>query len=457
MPVDLFSFFSNPVTLLLKFFKFYSEQFDFSKHVVSIHAHMLTRDGAVEKIIGVGREPAMRYFYRVPLVVQDPFDLEHNVSKLVNRSVFVRLQAGFKNSHALLERELEKDSQASILAILDHPPDDGRESGVHSRQLDFSPSDVRNLLLQRGVTLKDRLGELGLPETRPGLEQLVLREVVGVLSSKFMFEESSAVTPEGGAPGEEWREEEEVEDIETSNGGTMGKEEERAVVLRERGEEEMDRSAEEIAMGEERDDSGEGGREGGDGEEGGGGMESSDGGMECGGSGVEAMEVEGLLTEEGGVVSGDGELVKRKRLLSEQDRPEGILFHKKHCKFSELRTLGNTWPHPHSYVCTAYRNTWTGTRRARRQLLHSPQGMHSQATPSLQGSMSPSDSTGGVQQPHPEVVPLTVPLLQLHITLEPLPLDSWQQESVCINIALLQGSKGDFYKFLVVLKKALFS
>ena len=407
---------------------------------------MLTRDGAVEKVVAVGREPAMRYFYGVPLVVQDPFDLEHNVSKLVNRGVFMRLQAGFKNSHAVLQRELEKDSQPSILAILDHPSDSGRESSsLHSRQLEFTLSDVRNLMLQRGVTLKDRLEELKLPETSSGLEQLVLGEVVYALTSNFMFEESSEVDPqvdEGGcevAPGEGWREEviaEEVEDRETS-GEMIGK---GAEAMREREgsrEEEEDMDASAGGGG----DGGEGGGEGGDGREGGG--------------EEEAMEVEGLLTEEEGVV------VKRKRMLSEQDQPEVPLIHKKHCKFSisgdkEPHPLSSTEPRPHSYVCTAYQNTWTGTRKARRQLLHSPQstgGLHPKTSPSLQGSMS---SLGAVQQPHP-LPSDTAPLLQLRVTLEALPPVSWQQESVCVKIALLQGSKGDFYEFLVVLKKALFS
>lgn len=418
------------VSLLLKFFKYYAEQFDFSKHVVSVEtppSRMLTRDGAVQKILDVGREPALGYFYKVALVVQDPFDLEHNVSKLVSRGVLMHLRASLQSASSVLQRELGKDSQPSILAILDKPVGDEPPPCLHTRQLEFTLSNIRNLLLRRGLTVRERLGELGLPETRLGLEQLVLREVLYVLTSKFMFEESSEVGSQeerGGGRGEGMGEE-----------GGRGEEVEA-----------MDRSG-----------------EGGVVERGAGMVEESAGVME---EGDEAMDVGGMDDGcvVGGVVSGE---VRRKRMLSEQEQPE--LTQSKRCKFQPTWDVPGDFlpvePHPHGYVCTAYRNTWTGTRKARRQSLQRSSGSHAQGGSDLQDSVShpqegPLPPQDGMQQPHPEVVSFlsdTAPVLQLRVSLEPLPPDSWLQETVCVRITLLQGSIDEFYQFIALFKKGLWS
>jgi hypothetical protein len=383
---------------------------------------VLSRDGAIQSIIKANREPQVRHFYGVPLVVQDPFDLEHNVCKIVNRGMFERLKASFRNAATMLQRELSKESQGSILAILEKP---SKSANLHARELVITLSHIRNLLLQRGLTLKERLDELELPETRQGLEELVLKEVLHVLSSRFMFEESAHVdegeVPEEdggegvgeGGEGDSMRgEEEEREDMERSVGEERGRE-----------EEEMERSV-------------------GEAEEEGRGKEST-------GLREEAMEVE----------EGDSEVVKRKRLPSDQDQP---LMQKK-CKIIshmpetfrlvKPHPLDPSKPRPFGYICSAYRNTWTGTRKARRhrQKLQSPQSYFSQNDNSVAES---------AQQSHPEMVPLssdTTPILQLRVALGPLPPDSRVQETVRVNLTMLQGDYDHFYQFMAVLKKNLWS
>lgn len=177
------------VSLLLQFFKFYAEKFDFSSDVVSIRtnrARVLSRAAAFHQAGGGG---VKRYFYYVPLVVQDPFELSHNVAKLLDHSVLADLLEYFQDACFILERELKKKSGPySIVSLFGEVPSKTPVAAV--KPLLFSIERVANLLKSgRASKLVQHLEELDLnsSEIRAHLGQLVLRELVSLLESRYKF------------------------------------------------------------------------------------------------------------------------------------------------------------------------------------------------------------------------------------------------------------------------------
>ena len=135
------------VSLLLKFFKFYGEVFDFD-HVVSIRTHsncVLTRKEAFQ-VASAGRHHS-DYFKVAPLVVQDPFELSHNVTKLLNVSMLKKLCGSFRWAHSLLSQEMSQD-RPSILSLFDVQDKSFSKSPRSPLTIVFTLQNIVQLLAQ---------------------------------------------------------------------------------------------------------------------------------------------------------------------------------------------------------------------------------------------------------------------------------------------------------------------
>ena len=187
-----------PVSLLHQFFKFYSE-FDYKKRVVSIkhgRDRLLTRPEAVQEIKECDGDFNPRYF-ESQMVVQDPFELSHNVSKLVKSGTLERWCGGVARACCVLEQWRSRAvalDPPSILALFDVPVKREEGPGGVVRRSDwsvplvFSVQRVQGLLGQGGTAaLAQRLAELDLSSVsvRQNIGQLVLRYWYALASKKF--------------------------------------------------------------------------------------------------------------------------------------------------------------------------------------------------------------------------------------------------------------------------------
>ncbi len=223
LPGTFFCFVSA-VSLLLQFFKFYSQQFNFAEHVVSIRSSReagLTRREAVDHSVMAGVTPrAMEDFILPDLVVQDPFDLAHNVTRALHPKDFKSLLNGLNRSYHLLKDLLARpassraDQGTSLLSIFDDRFD--APLSQPKGAILFTLQRVASLLCQKGgrhemfdgmsAALAKELEETALSlEVKERLGVAVFGELIHLLTTKYGFvcEESaeSAKSEEpGGAP-----------------------------------------------------------------------------------------------------------------------------------------------------------------------------------------------------------------------------------------------------------------
>jgi hypothetical protein len=100
------AFFFHAVDLLLHFFKFYSE-WRSSEEVVAIHCP-LDRTLSPGDAISLATAPRERGYdvhpFKAPsIIIQDPFELTHNLCKTLSESNFVELQRRFRIAAEILE------------------------------------------------------------------------------------------------------------------------------------------------------------------------------------------------------------------------------------------------------------------------------------------------------------------------------------------------------------------
>ena len=149
--------------LLLHFFQFYSEQFNFSKHVVAIHhtpGSRLTIQQAIDKS---AREraptpvPGKGNWFKVgSLCIQDPFELTQNVAKNFSHGSMTRLKKQLTTARDTLRERLYlavpggmSQTEAGLLAVLDQDRKDtatAASSEVDLRGQDIAGSPERPLL-----------------------------------------------------------------------------------------------------------------------------------------------------------------------------------------------------------------------------------------------------------------------------------------------------------------------
>ena len=299
------------VSLLLKFFQFYSE-FDYKKTVISVKTNkdrLLTVPEAIQE--AQGREVNPRNF-NTPIVVQDPFELSHNVTKLVSAGTFRKWCEGVTHAYRALSTEVERESGVpSILTMFDvvYTPQGAKiiKSSSWSVPIVFTLQRILHLLQQsEAAVLAQKLAELDLNSVvvLQDLGRLLLRVVARVLESRYGFICMADVVPEGVSEEGEGVEEGE-EGIEDGEGG----------------DEIMEQSREE--------------------------------------------EMEGV-NEESHIER------KRKRVLQDEldtDHKRSKVAESAigtESGLDVLRTLLAAEPHPSSYMCTAHSNTWLHTRQARR-------------------------------------------------------------------------------------------
>ena len=134
------------------------------------------------------------FLYDLSMVVQDPFDLSHNVSKLVKVDTFERWCRGMAHAFCVLEQQSKTVTldPSFIMALFDVPekvPEEVTRS-EWSMPLVFSVRRVHRLLSQgKTAVLAQSLAELDLSSisVRQSLGQLVLRAVVELLRTKYSF------------------------------------------------------------------------------------------------------------------------------------------------------------------------------------------------------------------------------------------------------------------------------
>ena len=159
-----FSLPSNTLSLaqlLLHFFKYFSEDFSFSDHMVGIHTT------SPPLVSHADRSPGFRVS---AFCVQDPFELGHNVTKSMNAAHLARLVQALRSSRQLLAELLDSEQsdpskRQNILSFFrppaNHPLPDQHATATHSLQLDLQIIS-RLLHNTRFAALQGRLEELDL-------------------------------------------------------------------------------------------------------------------------------------------------------------------------------------------------------------------------------------------------------------------------------------------------------
>ena len=184
--------------LLLDFFRFYSEEFDFGAHVVAVHypaPARLTQEEVAHTAAGSTSKAKLKM---TQLCVQDPFELSHNVTKSLPKVAF--FQDVLCVSRDILQEQLQLESTTTgsgdLLALFDQT----RYQSIMSksskapkmlRYLMFTPLRVAGLL-QRVETLRplgERLAELDLRNKQVGkkLSDLVVKVLLSILEEELKF------------------------------------------------------------------------------------------------------------------------------------------------------------------------------------------------------------------------------------------------------------------------------
>ncbi len=364
------------------FFKFYDEEFDFSKDVVSIRSpHLLTRREAKElaKSEGDPRRKKKPLDAFTSLVVQDPFDLDHNVTKILNMLELKRLRNNFKEANQVLQKELEKTAEpVSILALFDETTP---TFSTHlSTSIALSRLDLAHLLSDASYLI-GHLEELDLEssDVRYCLGQVVLKEVRRSLSLKFGFvveaDPIDDVMEEAKSPGH---------------------------------------------------------------------MTSSPGHMT---SQADAVVDEGPSSYRKRRRRSSSEDMLPKRAREDDDTSAGP--HALDVLYGMLPPK----PHPYSYTCTAFENTWVHARRARRKHLQEESGGKEGESPSDPPESSSAEDLSAML----DTLPTPLPRLQLQLELLPPPQTSKEGEMCTLKMKRIQGKDLDFHTFIAVIKKMLVS
>ena len=184
--------------LLLHFFQFYSEEFDFGAHVVAVYhpaPARLTREEVSHTAAGSTSKARLKM---TQLCVQDPFELSHNVTKSLPKVAF--FQDMLCVSRDILQEQLQLESTATgsgnLLALFDQTryqsiASKGYKDPKMSRYLMFTTHRVAGLL-QRVETLRplgERLAELDLKNKKVGkkLADVVVKVLLSILEEELKF------------------------------------------------------------------------------------------------------------------------------------------------------------------------------------------------------------------------------------------------------------------------------
>ena len=188
--------------LLLHFFRFYSEEFDFGTHVVAVHylaPARLTKEEVAHAAAGTAAGSTSKAKLKITqLCVQDPFELSHNVTKSLPKVAF--FQDVLCVSRDILQEQLQLESTTTgsgdLLALFDQT----RYQSITSksskapkmlRYLMFTPLRVADLL-QRVETLRplgERFAELDLrnEQVRMKLAAVVVKVLLSILEEELKF------------------------------------------------------------------------------------------------------------------------------------------------------------------------------------------------------------------------------------------------------------------------------
>ena len=138
-----------------------------------------------------------RFF--TPLVIQDPFDLSHNVTKMLSRDLFRVFVRRCREAAMQLQHMIESPSDVNVKKLFNEEDDSEKlttkackaEEADMPHQVTFSVQQVFNILMkgEKQGELEARLDELDWSslEVQCALGQLVLVEIINVLTSKFDF------------------------------------------------------------------------------------------------------------------------------------------------------------------------------------------------------------------------------------------------------------------------------
>ena len=188
--------------LLLHFFRFYSEEFDFGAHVVAVHypaPARLTKEEVAHTAAGTAAGSTSKAKLKMTqLCVQDPFELSHNVTKSLPKVAF--FQDVLCVSRDILQEQLQLESTTTgsgdLLALFDQTQYQSITSKSYKaptmlKYLMFTPLRVAGLL-QRVETLRplaERLAELDLRNERVGekLAAVVVKVLLSILEEELKF------------------------------------------------------------------------------------------------------------------------------------------------------------------------------------------------------------------------------------------------------------------------------
>lgn len=199
--------------LLLHFFEFYSEKFDFNVHVVAIHHPAPARLSKQEASSLACREHSDESTLQrkqaglkiTPICLQDPFELCHNVTKSLSKVTF--FQDMLTASKIILQEQLQleksvadsSDTGGNLFALFDHAQYEWVASTLPAKGLDQKKSKYLMLnlnhvagLLQRVSALKllgERLRELDLTNQclLEKLADVVMQALVAVMEEELKF------------------------------------------------------------------------------------------------------------------------------------------------------------------------------------------------------------------------------------------------------------------------------
>lgn len=363
----------------------------------------------------------------LPLTVQDPFDLSHNLSKM-NRTEFKILHNTFLSAYDTLQKEMSRKSNPSLLALFS----EDEKTEVTFIPLIFSLQKIASLL-----SPVEHLEELDISSTavRALLGQLVLRKVVDLLESRFdmncvhlesslegvsMSEDSSEESPMEGVSQDSLLEDASLEGVSKY---VMG----------------LDPQLEAATcppFSSKEDDAMKNGVV-----------------VKGNSSGAEKEVVEESRPFEN----------RRKRLLEDQEEVSPIVqIHNKRSKVQDsqpgvldvLQTLLASKAHAKTYVCTALKNTWTHTRRARRK--QEGQTPAASSDSSIASTSDPLIEPALPLQALAESLPEPSALLKFELTLLPPRRTRVEAAKVCtLSINFKKGRMEDFLNFYAVLKKLI--
>ena len=338
----------SPAELLLHFLQFYSEQFNFSQHVVAIH-HAPGSTLTIQQVTGSpdqeGAPPSQpgksRRFRAGPLCIQDPFELSHNVAKSFSHGSMTHLKKKLAISRDTLHKQLHLEATggvsqtgARLLAVLDPDPA-SPEAGVAvspkrsmlTRLLHFTPSRIASLL-QRVESLRalgNGLEELDLSNLAivRKLAAIVLKVLVLTLKQEVNMDCSPVCRGKSNTSGHV--------------GDTC--QIQHAAVAQQTHESVMLNPTPQLPSG---------------------GTQTPPTGMEC--DTVDCMELasEAVRKRQCVAAGAEAETPKRARL---QPEPQTAVL--------EL-LLSEAEGAPETYHCTAYTTTWLHRRQARRETLQRP-------------------------------------------------------------------------------------